>query len=205
MKVFLNVLDIIKKVILIIMTIIITIVLSVLFLALAYQLFLALRELTSKNPQTASTIIAALFAFISIPIGKYFEHKYSIKAKDIEKKTILYTDLLNCLIDNFYIKLPEVIREEGFSKQYEAVFSEFNKKILICASDDVLNMWYRIIKMFEKIDSESDLDKRLDFVKQKLYPEIEDMIKQIRLEIKLKGIGIKKEKITLLFNKTNNK
>lgn len=157
---------------------------------------LALKKLADKYPAILVALITGFLAFLSVPVGKYFENKFTIDNKIRETKEEIYTEFLEWLIDN--ILYTEI------SKNKRAVedLKKKQKNITIYASDKVLKSWAE----FKEIAMKSEGNKvGMSNEEQTQYyitneaPYIENLILSMRKELGYKNKNIKKYDVLRLY------
>ncbi|UKI27136.1 MAG: hypothetical protein L6V91_00125 [Bacilli bacterium] len=63
------------------------------------MLIKAIKYVFDKYPTISVALITGLLAFVSVPVGKYFENRYNIKKIKLEKKEKkVYIEFLDWLI-----------------------------------------------------------------------------------------------------------
>lgn len=116
------------------------------FAAFAYGIFLtvrgAARILTSMDSDLAVAIItAAAMAFVSvlsIVLGKAYEARSLVQKEHREKKIPVYEDLIKFM---FRILIGVKTGDAPTEKEILDFMSDFNQRIMVWGSDDVLAAW----------------------------------------------------------------
>lgn len=119
-----------------------------LFAALAYGVFVAVRAavrvLGSLDSDIAVAIIAAaataFVSVLSIVLGKVYESRALVHREHREKKVPVYEDLIK-----FMFRILMGAKAGGTPSEGEvlAFMSDFNERIMVWGSDDVLAAWVK--------------------------------------------------------------
>lgn len=163
----------------------------------------AIKVVIEKHPTIAVALITGLLAFISVPVGKYFENRYTIKNQIRQERQDVYIEFLNWLIKNLLNN--EISNNRNIVKELK----ENQNKIVIYASDKVLKAWLDIKEMALNSDrNKQGLSKEeaTRYYLENEAPKIEILILAIRKELGYKNKDIKKYDILKLYiNDLNEK
>lgn len=147
-------------------------------------------------------LITGLLAFVSVPIGKYFENRYNIKNKIREERQKVYIEFLNWLIKN--VLYAEVTNNKNIIEELR----EQQKYMTIYASDNVLKAW----SDFKTSAMNSEQNKKgltkeetTKYYLENEAPKIEDLILAIRKELGYKNKNINQYDILKLYINDINK
>lgn len=147
-------------------------------------------------PTISVALITGLLAFISVPVGKYFENRYTIKNQIRKERQIIYIDFLNWLIKNVLnneiSNNPNVVEE----------LKDNQNKMVIYASDKVIKAWAElkdIAMNSDQIKKDMKKEEATKYFLEKEAPTIESLILAIRRELGYKNKDIKKYDILNLY------
>lgn len=149
-----------------------------------------------KYPTISVALITGLLAFISVPVGKYYENRYIIKNKIRQEKQEIYIEFLNWLIDNV------LNHEINDNKSIVKEIKENQKKMVIYASDKVLKAWAELKDIAinsEKNKKSMSKEDATKYFLEKEAPTIEKLILAIRKELGYKNKDIKQYDILNLY------
>lgn len=126
--------------------------------AFAYGSFVALRAavrvLSSLDSDIAVAIVAAaataFVSVLSIVLGKAYESRSVVQREHREKKIPVYEDLIKFM---FRILMGVKTGEAPTEKEMLEFMSDFNQRIMVWGSDDVLAAW---VKWRRTATSEAD-------------------------------------------------
>ena len=149
-----------------------------------------------KYPTISVALITGLLAFISVPVGKYFENRYSIKNQIRKERQIIYIEFLNWLI--------KTVLNNEISNNVNIVqeLKENQNKMVIYASDKVIKAWAELKDVAmngEKIKKHMKKEEVTKYFLEKEAPTIENLILAIRRELGYKNKDIKKYDILNLY------
>lgn len=167
------------------------------------QLFIkTIKSVFDKYPTISVASITGLLAFISVPVGKYFENRYNIKNQIREERQKIYIDFLDWLINNVFY--AEITNNKNITEELRIQ----QKYMTIYASDKVLKAWsdFKISVMNSEINKKG-LTKE-DSTKYYILneaPKIENLILAIRKELGYKNKNIKQYDILRLYINDINK
>ena len=130
-----------------------------LFTALVYGAFIAVRAavrvLASLDSDIAVAIIAAaataFVSVLSIVLGKAYEARALVQREHREKKIPVYEDLIKFM---FRILMGAKTGNAPSEKEMLDFMSDFNQRIMVWGSDDVLAAW---VKWRRAATSEADV------------------------------------------------
>ena len=186
----------VKDVIYFIIGIILIIISTIICIRLFNIIIDVIKSFVKNYPTISVAIITALFAFISVPFGKFCENRYNIKNKIREERQKAYIDFLQWLINNvLYL---------GINNNDVAVdeIKYHQKEMTIYASDKVLKAWSEFINVsMNSILLKKDMNKneQLKYYAQNEAPYIEKLILEIRKELGYKNENIKEYDILKLY------
>lgn len=149
-----------------------------------------------KYPTISVALITGLLAFISVPVGKYYENRYIIKNKIRQERQEIYIEFLNWLVDNV---LNHEIKD---NKSIVQEIKENQKKMVIYASDKVLKAWAELKDVAissEKNKKSMSKEEATKYFLEKEAPTIEKLILAIRKELGYKNKDIKQYDILNLY------
>lgn len=153
-------------------------------------------------PTIFAAIITGLLAFISVPVGKYFENRYNIKNKIREERQKVYIEFLDWLIKNVFY--AEITNNKNISEELR----EQQKYMTIYASDNVLKAWSDFkISVMNSENNKKGLTKEQStkYYLENEAPKIETLILAIRKELGYKNKNIKQYDILKLYINDINK
>lgn len=162
----------------------------------------AIKYVFDKYPTISVALITGLLAFVSVPVGKYFENRYNIKNQIREERQKIYIEFLDWLIKN--VLYAEITNNKNITEELR----EQQKYMTIYASDNVLKAWsdFKISVM----NSETNKKGLTKVESTKYYlsneaPKIETLILAIRKELGYKNKNIKQYDILKLYINDINK
>lgn len=190
-----NILSFIISIALIIFMIYISIKASELFI-------IAIKYVFEEYTTIAVALITGFLAFITVPVGKFLENRYSIKNKIREERQKVYIDFLNWLIRNV------LNNEISNNKNIVEELKENQNKMVIYASDNVLKAWTDFKE--SALNSEKNKEGMNSEQASRFYllneaPKIENLILAIRRELGYKNKNIKQYDILKLYINDINK
>lgn len=156
----------------------------------------AIKYVFDKYPTISVALITGLLAFISVPVGKYFENRYNIKNQIREERQKIYIHFLDWLIKN--VLNAEINKNKDIVKEIK----DNQNKIVIYASDKVLKAWTDL--KISALNSEENKKGMTEEESTKYYlineaPKIEKLILAIRKELGYKNKKIKQYDILRLY------
>ncbi len=162
----------------------------------------AIIKLFDNYSTIAVALITGFLAFITVPVGKFLENRYSIKNKIREERQEVYIDFLNWLIRN--VLNNEITNNKNVIKELK----ENQNKMVIYASDNVLKAWADFRNSV--LNSEKNKDGMNSEEATRFYlineaPKIENLIMAIRKELGYKNKNIKQYDILKLYINDINK
>lgn len=176
---------------------IILIIMGVIAVIKVGDLIINLVKIVFDNYPTISVaLITGLLAFISVPVGKYFENRYTIKNQIRKERQIIYIDFLNWLIKN--VLNNEISNNANVVEELK----DNQNKMVIYASDKVIKAWAElkdIAMSSEQIKKDMKKEDATKYFLEKEAPTIESLILAIRRELGYKNKDIKKYDILNLY------
>lgn len=157
---------------------------------LVYKIINLFWNLANSNVEISTALIAGTIAFLSIPIGRYFEHRYYIKNEVRKERQKVYIEFLDWFIDDYLLS-----NVEGKSNiQTTNEIKQMQKKLTIYASDKVFNNWLILKKeLVESVTIKNKMSKEEKTIyycnKETLL--IEKLILSMRNELGYKNTNIK--------------
>ena len=156
----------------------------------------AIKYVFDEYPTISVALITGLLAFISVPVGKYFENRYNIKNQIREERQEIYIHFLDWLIKN--VLNAEINKNKDIVKEIK----DNQNKIVIYASDKVLKAWTDL--KISALNSEENKKGMTEEEYTKYYlineaPKIEKLILAIRKELGYKNKKIKQYDILRLY------
>lgn len=185
-------------------------IIAIILIVLSVYIAIKTGEFTIKGvkyvfdnyPTISVAMITGLLAFVSVPVGKYFENRYNIKNKIREERQEVYIEFLNWLIRN--VLNNEISNNKNIVKELK----ENQNRMVIYASDNVLKAWTNFKE--SALNSENNKKGMSPEEATKFYllneaPKIENLIMAIRKELGYKNKNIKQYDILKLYiNDINN-
>lgn len=156
----------------------------------------AIKYVFDKYPTISVALITGLLAFVSVPVGKYFENRYTIKNQIREERQKIYIEFLDWLINN--VLYDEITDNKNVVEELR----EKQKYMTIYASDNVLKAWsdFKISAMYsEKNKKGLTKTQSTKYYLEKEAPKIEALILAIRKELGYKNKNIKQYDILKLY------
>ncbi|MBR3249986.1 MAG: hypothetical protein IKF83_04785 [Clostridia bacterium] len=163
---------------------------------LGQSLLSAIKIVIDRYPTIAVALITGLLAFISVPVGKYFENKYAIKNQIRKEREEIYIDFLNWIIKN--VLNGEISNNENIVNEIK----EYQNKLVIYASDNVLKSWTTFKNSIININSKNQDSNKEENIKKYINNQatkIERLILDIRKELGYKNKNIKQFDILSLY------
>ena len=156
----------------------------------------AIKYVFDEYPTISVALITGLLAFISVPVGKYFENRYNIKNQIREERQEIYIHFLDWLIKN--VLNAEINKNKDIVKEIK----DNQNKIVFYASDKVLKAWTDL--KISALNSEENKKGMTEEEYTKYYlineaPKIEKLILAIRKELGYKNKKIKQYDILRLY------
>ena len=166
------------------------------FIKTGQVLIKAIKYVFDTYTTVSVALITGLLAFISVPVGKYFENWYNIKNKIREERQKIYIEFLDWLIKN--VLYAEITNNENIIKELR----EQQKYMTIYGSDKVLKAWssFKISAMnSEKNKKGLTKEESTKYYLKHEAPKIETLILAIRKELGYKNKNIKQYDILKLY------
>ena len=163
---------------------------------LGQSLLSAIKIVIDRYPTIAVALITGLLDFISVPVGKYFENKYAIKNQIRKEREEIYIDFLNWIIKN--VLNGEISNNENIVNEIK----EYQNKLVIYASDNVLKSWTTFKNSIININSKNQDSNKEENIKKYINNQatkIERLILDIRKELGYKNKNIKQFDILSLY------
>lgn len=163
-------------------------------------LYVLIVKFINNYESLAIALITGLFAFISVPVGKYLENRNTIKNKVREEKTEIYTSFIEWLIDNTFINTY-------YNKENPNIVDDvikYKKKIIVYASDKVLTEFIKLTNQLVIFEQYKEKNKVSNEIATKEYiktvaPLFENLIISIRKELGYNSKNIKQYDILRLY------
>lgn len=155
-----------------------------------------------KYPTISVALITGLLAFVSVPVGKYFENRYNIKNQIREERQKIYIEFLDWLIKN--VLYAEIANNKNITEELRRQ----QKYMTIYASDNVLKAWSDFkISTINSMKNKKGLTKEEStrYYLSNEAPKIETLILAIRKELGYKNKNIKQYDILKLYINDINK
>lgn len=162
----------------------------------------AIKYVFDKYPTISVALITGLLAFVSVPVGKYFENRYNIKNQIREERQKVYIEFLDWLIKN--VLYAEITDNKNITKELR----EQKKYMTIYASDNVLKAWsdFKISAMNSETNKKGlTKEESTKYYLTNEAPKIEILILAIRKELGYKNKNIKQYDILKLYINDINK
>lgn len=147
-----------------------------------------LKKLFDNYPTISVALITGLLAFVSVPVGKYFENRYNIKNQIREERQKVYIGFLDWLIKN--VLYAEITDNKNITKELR----EQQKYMTIYASDNVLKAWsdFKISVMNSETNKKGlTKEESTKYYLTNEAPKIEILILAIRKELGYKNKRIR--------------
>lgn len=155
-----------------------------------------IKTVFDKYPTISVALITGLLAFVSVPVGKYYENRYTIKNQIRKERQIVYIDFLNWLIKNV------LNNEVSNNKNLVQEIKDNQNKMVIYASDKVIKAWAELKDVAinsERNKKDIEKEEATKYFLEKEAPTIEKLILAIRRELGYKNKDIKKYDILSLY------